>query len=174
VVDELQKSAEWYEKKAQTQIQNYSEKAVVQTASQLKDKAGVISGAFATELDHSSRNFLRHTQTQMNDVVRDSFERARSLFAEAADTTTAAFIDEIQRTARQELGGYNEELKRSTAQEQTELAQKINSEQEAFLVRFQESLGGVLQTRVAEAQKSVTEGFAPLLEQWKAMTDAHQ
>jgi hypothetical protein len=174
VVDELQKSAEWYEKKAQTQIQNYSEKAVVQTASQLKDKAGEISGAFATELDHSSRNFLRHTQTQMNDVVRDSFERARSLFAEAADTTTAAFIDEIQRTARQELGGYNEELKRSTAQEQTELAQKINSEQEAFLVRFQESLGGVLQTRVAEAQKSVTEGFAPLLEQWKAMTDAHQ
>jgi myosin heavy subunit len=174
VVDELQKSAEWYEKKAQTQIQNHSEKAVAQTASQLKDKAGEISGAFATELDHSSRNFLRHTQTQMNDVVRDSFERARSLFAEAADTTTAAFIDEIQRTARQELGGYNEELKRSTAQERTELAQKVNFEQEGFLRRFHESLGGVLQTRVAEAQKSVTEGFAPLLEQWKTMTDAHQ
>lgn len=174
VVDELQKSAEWYEKKAQTQIQNHSEKAVEQTASHLRDKAGEISGVFATELDHSSRNFLRHTQTQMNDVVHDSFERARSLFSEAADTTTAAFIDEIQRTARQELGGYNEELKRSTAQERTELAQQVNSEQEAFLKRFHESLGGVLQTRVAEAQKTVTDGFAPLLEQWKAMTDAHQ
>jgi hypothetical protein len=174
VVDELQKSAEWYEKKAQTQIQNYSERVVEQTASQLRDKAGELSGVFATELDHSSRNFLRHTHTQMNDVVRDSFERARSLFAEAADTTTAAFIDEIQRTAQQELGGYNEELKRSTAQERTELANQVNSEQEAFLKRFHESLGGVLQTRVAEAQKSVTEGFAPLLEQWKTMTDAHQ
>ncbi|HEV2195963.1 MAG TPA: hypothetical protein VGR55_10295 [Candidatus Acidoferrum sp.] len=174
VVDELQKSAEWYEKKAQTQIQNHSEKAVEQTANQLRDKAGEISGVFATELNHSSRNFLRHTQTQMNDVVRDSFERARSLFAEAADTTTAAFIDEIQRTARQELGGYNEEVKRSTAKERTELAQQVSSEQEAFLKRFHESLGGVLQNRVAEAQKTVAEGFAPLLEQWKTMTDAHQ
>jgi len=110
----------------------------------------------------------------MNDVARDSFERARSLFAEAADTTAAAFIDEIQRTARQELGGYNDELKRSTAQERIELGQQINSEQEAFLNRFHESLGAALQTRVAEAQKTVTEGFAPLLEQWKTITDAHQ
>lgn len=174
VVDELQKSAEWYEKKAQTQIQNHSERTVEQTANQLRDKAGEISGVFATELDHSSRNFVRHTQTQMNEVVRDSFERARSLFAEAADTTTAAFIDEIQRTARQELGGYNDELKRSTAQERTELAQQVNAEQEAFLKRFHESLGGVIQNRVAEAQKTVTDGFAPLLEQWKTITDAHQ
>ena len=174
VVDEFQKSAEWYEKKAQTQIQNHSEKVVEQAENQLRDKAGEISGVFATELDHSSRNFVRHTQSQLNEVVRDSFERARSLFAEAADTTTAAFIDEIQRTARQELGGYNEELKRVTAQERNELAQQVSSEQEAFLKRFHESLGGVLQTRIADAQKSVTDGFAPLLEQWKTITDAHQ
>jgi hypothetical protein len=174
VVDELQKSAEWYEKKAQTQIQNHSERAVDQTVGQLRDKAREISGVFATELDHSSRNFLGHTRTQMQEVVRESFERARALFAEVADTTTAAFIDEIQRTARQELGGYSDELKRSTAQERTELAQHVNAEQEAFLKRFQESLGGVLQRRVAEAQKTVSEGFAPLLEQWKNITDAHQ
>ena len=174
VIDELVKSAEWYEKKAQVQIQNHSEKGVEQTISQLRDKARDISGVFATELDHSCRNFLGHTRTQMEEVVRDSFERARALFAEAADTTAAAFIDEIQRTARQELGGYNEELRRSTAQQRTDLAQQVNSEQEAFLKRFQESLGGVLQTSVAEAQKTVSEGFAPLLEQWKTMTDAHQ
>jgi len=174
VLDELLKSAEWYEKKAQTQIQNHSEKAVEHAESQLRDKAREISGVFATELDHSSRNFLGHTQRQMEEVVRDSFERARALFGEAADTTTAAFIDEIQRTAQQELGGYNEELKRTTIQERTELAQQVNSEQEAFLKRFQESLGGVLQTRVAEVQKTVSEGFAPLLEQWKRITDAHQ
>jgi len=174
VVEELLKSAEWYEKKAQTQIQNHSERTVEQTVGQLREKAREISGVFATELDHSSRNFLGHTRTQMEEIVRASFERARSLFAEAADTTSAAFVDEIQRTARQELGGYNEELRRSTTQERTELAQQVNSEQEAFLKRFQDSLGGVLQTRVAEAQKTVYEGFAPLLEQWKTMTDAHQ
>src|SRR5215472_2017386 len=174
VVEELLKSAEWYEKKAQTQIQNHSERTVEQTVGQLRDKAGEISGVFATELDHSSRNFLGHTRTQMEETVRASFERARALFAEAADTTSAAFVDEIQRTARQELGGYNEELRRSTAQERTELAQQVTTEQEAFLKRFQDSLGGALQMGVAEAQKTVYEGFAPLLEQWKTMTDAHQ
>jgi len=174
VEEELLKSAEWYEKRAQTQIQNHSEKAVEQTLSQLREGAREISSVLATELDHSSRNFLGHTQTQMEDVVRDSFERARALYAEAADMTAAAFIDEIQRTARQELGGYNEELKRSTTKERTELAQKVNAEQEAFLKRFQESLGEVLQAGVAEAQKTVSEGFAPLLKQWKAMTYAHQ
>src|SRR5437773_758452 len=174
VEEELLKSAEWHEKRAQTQIQNHSEKAVEQTLSQLRERAREISSVLATELDHSSRNFLGHTQTQMEDAVRDSFERARALYAEAADTTAAAFIDEIQRTARQELGGYNEELKRSTTKERTELAQKVNAEQEAFLKRFQESLGEVLQACVAEAQKTVSEGFAPLLKQWKAMTYAHQ
>lgn len=174
VVEELLKSAEWYEKKAQTQIQNQAEKAIEQTANQLRDKAGEISSVFATELDHSSRNFLGHTQTQMEDVVRDSFERARALFAEAADTTTAAFTDEIQRTARLGLEGYNEELKRSIDEERTVLAQRVSVEQEAFLKRFQAALGEALQTGVAEAQKKVSDGFAPLLEKWKSMTDAHQ
>ena len=174
VVEELLKSAEWYEKKAQTQMQSHSEKAVEHTAHQLRENARETSGAFATELDHSSRNFLGHTQTQMEEAARDSFERARALFAEAADTTAAAFIDEIQRTARQELAGYNEELARSTAEERSELARQVSSEQAAFLERFQESLGGVLQASVAEAQKTVSEGFAPLLEQWQTMTDAHQ
>jgi hypothetical protein len=173
-VEELLKSAEWYEKKAHTQMQGHSEKAVEHTANQLREKAREISSAFATELDHSSRNFLGHTQTQMQDAVHDSFERVRALFAEAADTTTAAFIDEIRSTARQELGGYQEELERSTAQERSELARQVSSEQASFLRRFQESLGGVLQAGVAEAQKSVSEGFAPLLEQLKTMADAQQ
>jgi hypothetical protein len=181
VVEELFKSAEWYEKKAQTQIQNQTEKAIEQTASQLREKAGEISSVFATELDHSSRSFIGHTQTQMEEVVRDAFERARALFAEAADTTSAAFTDEIQRTGRQELDGYNEELRRSTDGARSELSaahaesvQQASAEQEVFLRRFQTALGGTLQAGVAEAQKKVAEGFAPLLEQWKSMTEAHQ
>jgi len=174
VIEELLKSAEWYEKKAQTQIQNQSEKAVEQTVNQLREKAGEISGAFAAELDHSSRSFVGHTQTQMQEVVRDSFERARALFAEAADTTAAAFTDEIQRTGRQELDGFNQELARSTEQVNVELALRLTVEQEAFLNRFHSALGGALEAGVAEAQKKVSEGFTPLLAQWKSMTDAHQ
>jgi hypothetical protein len=181
MVEELLKSEEWYEKKAQTQIQNLAERTIEHAGNQLREKAGEISSVFASELDHASRNFVGHTQTQMEEVARDAFERARALFAEAADTTSAAFTDEIQRTGRQELDGFNEETRRSTegARAQLdaarmELAQKTTEEQESFLRRFQSSIGGALEAGVAEAQKKVSDGFGPLLDSWKAMTVAHQ
>jgi vacuolar-type H+-ATPase subunit E/Vma4 len=181
MVEELHKSAEWYEKKAQTQIQNFTERAVEHAENQLREKAGEVSAVFTSELDHSSRSFVGHAQTQMEELVRDSFTRARALFAEAADTTVAAFTDEIQRTGREELKGYNEEVRRSTAGARQQLdaarmefAQQTTAEQEAFLRRFQSSMSGALDAGVAEAQKKVSEGFGPLLESWKAMTIAHQ
>jgi hypothetical protein len=181
VVEELFKSAEWYEKKAQTQIQNQADRAIEQAANQLREKAGEVSSVFASELDHSSRSFVGHTQTQMEEVVRESFERARALFAEAADTTAAAFTDEVQRTGRLELDGFGEELRRSTEETRSEmnaarveLAHRVTSEQQEFLRRFQAGMGGALEAGVADARKRVEEGFAPLLDSWKSMTDAHQ
>ena len=66
----------------------------------MREQAGDITNEFAGELDQSSRNFVAYAQTQIADVVSEAFDRARALFAEAAETTTAAFIDEIQRHAR--------------------------------------------------------------------------
>jgi len=181
VVEELYKSAEWYEKKAQTQIQNQADRAIEQAANQLREKAGEVSSVFASELDHSSRSFVGHTQTQMEEVVRESFERARALFAEAADTTAAAFTDEVQRTGRQELDGFGKELQRAREEARSdmnaareELAHRVTSEQQEFLRRFQASMGGALEAGVADARKKVEEGFEPLLASWKSMTDAHQ
>jgi hypothetical protein len=181
VVEEIFKSAEWYEKKAQTQIQIQADRAVEQAANQMREKAGEISSVFAGELDHSSRNFVGHTQTQMEEVVRDAFERARALFADAADTTAAAFTDEIQRTGRQELDGFGDELRRSAeaagAQMEAaraEFSQHVTAEQENFLRRFQGAMGGALEAGIVEAKMRVQEGFGPLLDSWKAMTEAHQ
>src|SRR5467141_3472413 len=181
MVEELLKSAEWYEKKAQTQIQNLTERTIDHAGNQLREKAGEISSVFASELDHTSRSFVGHAQTQMEEVVRDSFERARALFAEAADTTAAAFTDEVQRTGRRELEGFNTEVRRSRdeARQQldaarVEFAQQTTAEQDSFLRRFQSSMGGALEAGLAEAQKKVSEGFGPLLDSWKAMTVAHQ
>jgi len=181
VIEELFKSAEWYEKKAQTQIQNQADRAVKQTANQLREKAREISSVFASELDHSSRNFVGHTQTQMEEIVRDAFERARALFAEAADTTAAAFTDEVQRAGRQELEGFGEELRRSSEQShaemlaaRTDFARQLTADQEEFLRRFHGAIGGTVEAGVLEVQNRVQAGFGPLLEAWKSMTDAHQ
>ncbi len=181
IVEELLKSAEWYEKKAQTQIQNQADRATEHAANQMREKAGEVSSVFASELDHSSRSFLGHTQTQIEEVLRDGFERARALFAEAADTTAAAFTDEVQRTGRQELAGFGEELRRSTdeahahlQQVHADLTQAVNNEQQDFLRRFHDAMSGAMDTGVAETQKKVQDGFGSLLESWKSMTQAHQ
>ena len=147
----------------------------------MRERAGDIASEFATELDQSSRNFVTYAQTQMAEVVSEAFERARALFAEAAETTSAAFIDEIQRHARQDLEGFETELQRSTVETRTqmeaarsELAQRVTTEQEHFLRRFQEGMSDAMETGVAEAHQRVQAGFEPLLESWKSMTGAQQ
>ncbi len=180
-VEDLMKSAEWYEKKAQTHIQSITEKTFEQAENQFREKAGEVSGVFASELDHSSRSFIGHTQTQMEEVVRDAFNQARALFAEAAETTTAAFTDEIQRQARQELDGFGEEARRSLGETRSqldaaraELSEKVTAEQGAFLRQFQAAMGGAVERGVAEANTKVKAGMSPLLESWQSTIDAHR
>jgi hypothetical protein len=180
-MEEMFKSAEWYEKKAQTQAQTFTEKLTEQSAAQLREKAGEISSRFATELDHSSRSYLNQTQHQLEDSVRDAFERVRILFTEAADTTSAAFTDEIQRNARQELDGFNELMQKSVeiSREKldvtrVEIAQKVSTEQEEFLRRFHDSMSGAVEKGLHEAQGQVESSFAALLESWKSMNETKQ
>ena len=180
-VEDLLKSAEWYEKKAQTQIHGLTERAAEETETQLREKAGEVSRVFASELDHSSRSFILHTQNQMEEAVRESFERARALFAEAADTTSAAFTDEIQKHARQELDGFVQETQKSVSEAggqletaRGELTRKVTAEQEDFLRRFGTGMRAAVESGVAEANQRVQAGFAPLLDSWKSMVEAHQ
>jgi hypothetical protein len=180
-VEDLIKSAEWYEKRAQTQTQSAAERVSENAGNQLREKAGDIASEFASELDQSSRNFVTYAQTQMAEVVSEAFERARALFAEAAETTSAAFIDEIQRHARQDLDGFEAELQRSSIETRTrmeaahsELTEKVTTEQEDFLRRFQDGMTGAVEAGVAEAHQRVQAGFEPLLESWKSMTGAQQ
>jgi hypothetical protein len=180
-MEEMYKSAEWYEKKAQTQIASLSEKAVEQASNQLRERAGEVSSVFAAEVDHASRNFVEHTQAQMADVVHDAFERTRALFAEAADTTSAAFTDEIQRHARMELDGFQTAVRVSAEESQVQMetshlqmTRRLTAEQEEFLRRFQAQMSNALETGVEEVQQKVREGLSPLLESWKTMTTAYQ
>ena len=179
--EEIYKTAEWYEKKVQTQLNGLTEKMVEQGGHQLRERAGEVSAEFTAELDHASRNFVGHTHNQMKEVVRESFDRARELFAEAADTTTAAFMDEIQRHARQELHGFEEALTQTAAESNRQfvasretLAQRLTEEQESFLKRFQAGMATALEIGVREAQEKINDGFVPLWESWKAMTEKQQ
>jgi hypothetical protein len=180
-LEEMFKSAEWYEKKSQNQLQNLAEKMVEQSGAQLREKAGEVSSVFSSELDQASRGFVNQTQQQLEESVRDAFERVRVLFAEAADTTSAAFTDEIQRNARQELEGFNELVQKKAEQSREQLdaarvefGQHLTSGQEEFLRRFQGSMHGAVERGLAEAQEKVQSSFGSVLESWKALGDAKQ
>jgi Root hair defective 3 GTP-binding protein (RHD3) len=180
-VEDLEKSAEWYEKKAQTQIQNLAEKVGEQLTESLRIRAGEVAAEFGSEIDQSSRNFISYAQTQMAEVVSDAFNRARGLFTEAAETTTAAFIDEIQRHARQDLDGFDAEVQKSAVEARIHLdaahaaiTEKLTAEQENFLRRFQTEMTGAVEAGVAKANERVQAGFEPLLQSWRSMTEAHQ
>jgi hypothetical protein len=180
-VEDLMQSAEWYEKKAMTQIQGLADKVGEQAVAGLREKAAEVANEFSGEMDQSSRNFISYAQTQMADLVRDSFDRVRGLFTEAAETTTAAFIDEIQRHARQDLEAFDSELQKSAVEARlhldaahADLTQKVSAEQEDFLRRFQNEMTGAVEAGVANANERVQAGFEPLLKSWKSMTEAHQ
>src|SRR5439155_26292501 len=50
--EEIYKTAEWYEKKVQTQLNSLSDKMAEQGGNQLRERAGEVSAEFAAELDH--------------------------------------------------------------------------------------------------------------------------
>jgi hypothetical protein len=178
-VEELYKSAEWYEKKTQTQLQNLTEKLQEDSGKQLREKAGEFSGIFANELNNTSRSFEAQTRQQLEDAVQDAFRKVQVLFAEAADTTSAAFTDEIQRTARQELEGFTELANRSVEESRErldatreEFNQKLTTQQEEFLRRFQTAMNEAVGKGAEDAQAKVEAGFAALWSSWKKMNDA--
>lgn len=180
-VEDLIRSAEWYEKKAMTQIQGLADKVGEQATAGLRERATEVANEFSCEIDQSSRNFISYAQTQMAEVVGDSFDRVRGLFTEAAETTTAAFIDEIQRHGRQDLEAFDSELQKAAIEARlhldaahADLTQKVSAEQEDFLRRFQSQMSGAVEAEVANANERVQAGFEPLLKSWKSMTEAHQ
>jgi len=178
-VEELYKSAEWYEKKTQTQLQTLAEKLVEDSGKQLREKAREVSGIFANELNNTSRSFEIQTRQQLEDAVQDAFKKIQVLFAEAADTTSAAFTDEIQRNARQELEGFTELTNRSLEESRerldvarVEFDNKLAAQQEEFLRRFQTAMNEAVGRGVTDAQAKVEAGFGALWDSWKKMNDS--
>jgi len=178
VAEDMFKTAEWYEKKAQTQLQSLTEKAMEQAGHQLREKAAEVSELFANEMSNVSRSYAAQSRQQMDEAVQGAFERIRVLFSEAADTTLAAFTDEIQRNARKELEGFTELLRRNEEESSrridsapAEINQKLSTQQEEFLLRFRAAMTDAVSKGMAEAQEKAQEGFAALREPWQKMSE---
>jgi hypothetical protein len=143
----LFKSADWYEKKIQTQMQTSLDKGLDQAASRLREKAAEMSGLFASELDHYSRSYVEHAQGQMQENARDVAEQASRQIVEAGDAAAAKFSDRAAQLGREQFDVYASKTK--TAFEQntaymeahsTQFRSKLESDTRVFAAEFQRAL----------------------------------
>jgi hypothetical protein len=105
--ESLFKSADWYEKKVQTQMQSTLEKGVDLATSGLREKAGEVSRQFASELDHYSRSYVEHAQTQMGENARDVAERTSQQIAQAGEAAAVSFVERAAQLTREQFDQFN-------------------------------------------------------------------
>jgi len=158
----LFKSADWYEKKVQTQMQSTLEKGVDQAAAGLREKAGELSSQFATELDHYSRSYVEHAQTQMGENARDVAEKASLQMAQAGEAAATNFIDRAGQLTREQFDLFN--AKANSAFEQNagrveahtaQVRSKLESDARTLVGEFQRVLSQQTQQGLAQGKQEL-------------------
>jgi hypothetical protein len=147
--ESLFKTADWYEKKVQMQMQSTLEKGLEQAATGLRDKAGEISRLFASELDHYNRSYVEHSHGQIEEAAREVFEDARQQFSELA-------AESLESLARQAQAQVEATLAHIRAQADVQLSQ-ISTQASAQLAQARTDLieeGGRLSAEFRQALSS--------------------
>jgi hypothetical protein len=153
----LYKSADWYEKKVQNQMQTTLQKGVDQAAAHLREKAAELSGMFAKELDHVSRSYVEHAQGQLLESAKDAAERASQQIAEGGDAAAALFHERAGRIGQEQLEAYASKTKAAFEQNVAsmeangvQIRSKLESDARSFAVEFQRALSQHVQQTLAQ------------------------
>lgn len=185
----LYKSADWYEKKVQNQMQTILQKGADQAAAQLREKAAELSGMFARELDNCSRSYVEHAQGQIQESATEAAERGSQQIAEAGNAAASHFTERAAQLGREQFEVYASKTK--TAFEQNiasmeangaQVRSKLESDARGFAVEFQRALSqhvkqtlaqGVqdLETRIDEAKETLQNESQALQRQFRMALD---
>jgi hypothetical protein len=143
----LYKSADWYEKKIQTQMQSTLEKGLDQAAARLREKAAEMSGLFASELDHYSRSYVEHAHGQMQENARDAAEHASQKMSEAGDSIAASFTERAGQLSGEQFDAFTSRTRASMEQNAaamdahtSQIRANLESNARGFASEFQNAL----------------------------------
>jgi hypothetical protein len=157
--ESLFKTADWYEKKVQMQMQATLEKGLEQAAVGLREKAGEISSLFASELDHYNRSYVEHSHSQIEEAAREVFESARRQSSDLAAESLAAFARQTEAQAQAALADLHTQVGavhgQISAQVAARLAQArtdIVEEGSRLAAEFREALSSDRQDALAAAR----------------------
>jgi hypothetical protein len=180
-IESLYKSAGWYEKKVQTQMQATMEKGLEQASEALHVKAGEVSGLFATELDHYSRSFVGHAHSQLEEAGKSAVARAEQKLHDAVESTGAEISGRAREAAQAELDRFSTGLRsafdQSTAHLEAHTAQvqaQIAFDARQLLADFQRNLAQQSRENVAAASRQLEEHTAAALESVRGGREMHE
>jgi len=179
--EQLYKSAEWYQRKAQTSMQSAFEKGMAQATTHLREKAAEISTLFASELDHYSRSYTEHTQGLLEEAAKELTARLRRQLGETMETTAAQFGDETHRIAEEKVqhireasSGVERESRERLLTQMEAICKQLDGHAIHAAAEFQQRLSDRLRQGVSEAQQDLQAHLAPVLESWRAETKSNQ
>ena len=159
----LYKSADWYEKKVQNQMQTTLQKGVDQAAAHLREKAADLSGMFAKELDHCSRSYVEHAQRQIQECANEASARASEQIAAGSDAAAAGFNERAGEIGERQLESYISKTQAAFEQSVAsmeangvQLRSKLESDARGFAVEFQQALSQHAQQTLAQGVKDLT------------------
>jgi hypothetical protein len=146
-MESLFKSSSWYEKKIHTQMQNAMDKGTEQAAETLRVRAGEMSGLFASELDHYSRSFIEHSQSQLAENVKETLSNTQHSILEAVEAGRVEVGTKARRAAQVELERFTAGLRNSFDQSSAhfeahavQVRARMSSETRQFIADFQSAL----------------------------------
>jgi hypothetical protein len=161
-VESLFKSANWYEKKVQTQMQSTLDHGIEQAGEALRARAGEMSGLFASELDHYSRSYVEHSQGQLEEISKEAMQQTQEKIREAIETGSTEVGSKARRAAQSELERFNAGLHNAFDQSaahleahSVQIRARMGTESRQFLTDFQRNLTQKTQESVAGAQKEL-------------------
>lgn len=161
-IESLYKSANWYEKKVQTQMQSALDKGLEQAGESLRNRAGEMSSLFATELDHYSRSFVEHTQGQLAETAKDAVAQTQKSISEAVETGSAEVSSKARRAAQMELERFTAALGNSFDQSAAhieahavQVRARMGTETRQFVADFQKTLNQRTQESVESARREL-------------------
>jgi hypothetical protein len=165
------KAAAWYEKKNQTQMQATLDKGIEAAQTQLREKAGEISGVFAAEMDHYSRSFVEHVHGQVSETLNETLEKARADAQGLAGGALAQFQGDMHQTLQREherftgaLDGSLEDYRTRTDSIRTHAESTLLTDASRRTNEFKHSLDEEMNQGVARARRNLEAELAPLIE----------
>jgi hypothetical protein len=180
-IESLFKSANWYEKKVQTQMQSTLESGLEQAGEALRARAGEMSGLFASELDHYSRSYVEHSQGQLEEISKEAMQQTQEKIREATETGSTEVGTKARRAAQSELERFNAGLHNAFDQSaasfeahSVQIRARMGTESRQFLADFQKNLTQRTQESVAAAQKELNAQAAVLRDAARAEREAQE